>query len=129
MITCEAPPSSQSVSLHPQWMLDGSMISDTPFLINTSKSVPLKTGMELNILTIDGPIYNDTTFGEVRNFSIKLVNVRADITGLRVYCALWWEERNVTKCYEQAAVVAVVPQDKCKEIAHVPMYACVSVNR
>ena len=52
------------------------------------------------------------TLGEVRNFSIILLNVKAAITGLTVQCGLRWEEANVTKFYEQAAVVVVVPQQQ-----------------
>ena len=122
VITCEAPPSSQSTSLYPQWMLDGSMISSTPLLIHTNQPVPLKNGMELNVSMIDGPVYNDTALGEVHNFSIVLLNVNVNITGLTVYCGVSWEERNITTFYEQAAVVAVVPQDKSKAMLTACMY-------
>ena len=61
---------------------------------------------------MDGYVYNDSLLGEVRNFSIILLNVKATITGLTVQCGLRWEEANVTKFYEQAAVVVIVPQQQ-----------------
>ena len=109
VITCEMQTST--ISLYPQWMLSG--ISDAPpLLIPNNQSVSLIKEMQVAVLTMDGYVYNDSHLGEVQNFSIILLNVKAAITGLTVYCGLRWEEANVTKFYEQAAVVVVISQQQ-----------------
>lgn len=114
MITCEVTTSNQDVSLHPQWILDGLMIVDTPLLISTNQSIMLKSGETLNVMVMDRDTYNDTNFDELSSFSIMLLNVTSEANGLSVKCRLWWEEKNITLLYNHSAVVAVTTKNKCK---------------
>ena len=115
MVSCGTT-SHHNVTLYPRWMLTGSMIlaSDTSISISTNQSIQLKSGKSLKIVMIDGDMYNDTNLGELSGFSIVLLNVMTEINGLSVRCGLWWEEKNVTLLYRQAAVVTVATKNKCE---------------
>ena len=110
MVTCETP--TYSASLYPRWMLTGPMIPNTPLLISINQSVLLRSEKELTVVLINGDIYHDIILDELRNFSIVLLNVTTDVTGLSLRCGLWWEEQNVTLFYRNAAVVTVATNNE-----------------
>ena len=115
IITCERLVTNYTAKV--QWMLTGSeLLPNDSLLIDSNEILVLRNNVTLEVILQDGDVYehNDS---HLKSFSIIISNMTTLLNGLTARCGEQWVEGNISRFYEHAAVMAVIPpppEDKCK---------------
>ena len=108
-IICEKPLNETTM---PRWMLSGPqlLLNESVVLNDSVRSLMLNDGSKLWLDIRNFYETSESTNNTDTDFQLTVLSTKQAFSGLTVACGVWWEEGDVSKFYEQSAVLVVVPK-------------------